>query len=225
MYRERPARPDGAIAWTRSAPDGETGRVLPDGCMDVLWLGGELVVAGPDTHAQTVSIPPGTTYAGLRFAPGAAPALLGVPAHELRDRRVRLAAIWPDAEVRRLAERVAEATDPADALSRLLSPAPAELWVADLVAGLRAGHGVHQLADRLALSERQLHRRCLTLFGYGPKTLARVLRMERALDLARRGVPFGAVAAETGYADQAHLARDVKALAGVPMRALVQRGA
>jgi AraC-like DNA-binding protein len=189
--------------------------------MDVLWVDGELVVAGPDTRAQVVSIPPGVTYAGLRFAPGAAPALLGVPAHELRDRRVRLSAIWPGAEVRRLAEQVAAAADPAEALSRLLRPTPPEPWVAGVVGALRHGYPIKNLAESLPLSERQLHRRCLNLFGYGPKTLARVLRMERALDLARTGLPFGTVAAEVGYADQAHLARDVKALAGVPMSALV----
>jgi AraC-like DNA-binding protein len=61
----------------------------------------------------------------------------------------------------------------------------------------------------------------LFLFGYGPKTLARILRLGAALDLARVGTPFGRVAAETGYADQAHLSREVRSLAGVPLRELV----
>ncbi len=45
--------------------------------------------------------------------------------------------------------------------------------------------------------------------------------MNRALDSARAGRPYAEVAAETGYADQAHLAREVKALAGVPLGALL----
>ncbi|WP_461029927.1 helix-turn-helix domain-containing protein, partial [Streptomyces sparsus] len=69
--------------------------------------------------------------------------------------------------------------------------------------------------------ERQLHRRAVRAFGYGPKTLARVLRLERALTLARAGLPFARVAADAGYADQAHLAREVKALAGVPLTTLL----
>jgi AraC-like DNA-binding protein len=73
----------------------------------------------------------------------------------------------------------------------------------------------------VAFSERQLHRRSLLLFGYGPKTLARILRLGTALDLARGGAPFGRVAAEAGYADQAHLSREVKALAGVPLSTLI----
>lgn len=76
---------------------------------------------------------------------------------------------------------------------------------------------VAKVAEDVGLSERQLLRRSLAAFGYGPKTLARVLRMERALVMAASGIPSAEVAASTGYADQAHLSRDVKALAGVPL--------
>lgn len=69
----------------------------------------------------------------------------------------------------------------------------------------------------MGLSERQLHRRSLAAFGYGPKTLARVLRFDRALALAQDGVPLAETAALAGYADQPHLAREVKALSGVPL--------
>jgi AraC-like DNA-binding protein len=86
---------------------------------------------------------------------------------------------------------------------------------------LRAGRPIAATADLVGLSERQLHRRSLALFGYGPKTLVRVLRMTRAVRLARDGMPFASVASVTGYADQAHLARDVKALTGLPLGALV----
>jgi methylphosphotriester-DNA--protein-cysteine methyltransferase len=68
-----------------------------------------------------------------------------------------------------------------------------------------------------------LHRRSLTAFGYGPKTLARVLRLQRALALARAGVPFVETATRSGFADQAHLARDVRELAGMPLGALLAR--
>ncbi len=57
--------------------------------------------------------------------------------------------------------------------------------------------------------------------GTGPKTLARILRLQTAVALARAGRPFADVAVTAGYADQAHLSRDVKALAGVPLGELV----
>ncbi|WP_435842714.1 DUF6597 domain-containing transcriptional factor, partial [Streptomyces fradiae] len=85
----------------------EPGPVLPDGCMDLLWSAGRLLVAGPDTRAHAPG-DPAAAWAGVRFPPGGAPALLGVPAHELRDRRVDLADLWPAARVRRLAGRIAE---------------------------------------------------------------------------------------------------------------------
>ena len=74
----------------------------------------------------------------------------------------------------------------------------------------------------MGISERQLHRRGLGLFGYGLKTLSRILRVNAALDLARAGLPFGVVAASSGYADQAHLSREVKALAGAPLREVIR---
>ncbi len=48
------------------------------------------------------------------FQSGAAPGVLGVPACALRDRRVRLEDLWPGTT---LAERIAEAPDPAAALT------------------------------------------------------------------------------------------------------------
>jgi AraC-like DNA-binding protein len=196
-------------------------RVLPDGCIDLLWVDGSLLIAGPDTQAKLAR--PGY-YAGLRFPPGAAPTLLNVPAVELRDQRIPLDAVWPGAAARRFAEQVADHGDPALALERLVALTPPEPWVRTLVDGLRAGGSVAAVAGEGHLSERQLHRRCLALFGYGAKTLARVLRMERAVQLARGGMAFGSVAVAAGYADQAHLAREIKDLAGVPLRRLTQAG-
>jgi AraC-like DNA-binding protein len=225
MYRERASRLPGAVVWTRVVPSsGATTRVLPDGCMDLIWVDGDLLVAGPDTVAQLAVGPPGATYVGLRFAPGTGPAALGVPAHLLRDSRVPLADLWPAARVRRLAGRLASAPRPADALE---SAAADGLRTADPVAPvvaarLRGGASVAATAAAVGLGERQLHRRCLHAFGYGPKTLARVLRLDRAVALARAGTPFATVAAEAGYADQAHLAREVRALAGASLTALTR---
>jgi AraC-like DNA-binding protein len=218
VYTERPSRLTGAVIWTG---DG-SGRVLPDGCMDLLWHEGRLLVAGPDTRAYVTGGAP-STWVGLRFSPGSAPAFLGVPAHELRDLRVELADLWPAAEVRRLRSRIAGAPDPATALETvaLERAAPPDPVLRALVAALDAGRPVAVTAEEIGLGARQLHRKSLVAFGYGPKTLARILRLRRALALAGAGVPFAETAARCGFADQAHLARDVRELAGVPLGRLL----
>lgn len=222
MYRERAARVSGAVVWQSVAMPGDppVKRVLPDGCMDLMWHGDELVVAGPDTRAQLASL---GSYAAIRFAPGTALGLLGVPAHELRDRRVPLAELWTGSRVRRLASTVAAAERKGAALETIALELAAEPDPAmtELVRRLRSGSSVAAAADDAGFSERQLYRRSLAAFGYGPKLLGRILRLNRALELARAGVPSATVAARSGYADQPHLARDVKALAGVPLGALL----
>ncbi|MFB7597297.1 helix-turn-helix domain-containing protein [Streptomyces sp. NPDC056160] len=229
-YAERAARLPGAVVWAKAPRAGGAGAglVLPDGCMDLLWSEGRLLVAGPDTRAYAPGGPP-AHWAGLRFFPGTAPACLGVPAHEVRDRRVDLADLWPAPAVRRLRARLETARDPAAVLEeaaleraeRAKGPDP---LLRHLVAALEAGRPVAATADELGLGARLLHRRSLAAFGYGPKTLARVLRMQRALALARGGVPFAQTAVRAGYADQAHLSRDVRALCGRTLGELLRLG-
>ncbi|WP_328912773.1 MULTISPECIES: helix-turn-helix transcriptional regulator [unclassified Streptomyces] len=222
-YRERAARVPGVTVWTRR-DGGGVYRVLPDGCMDLIWYEGTLLVAGPDTVAHLAEDRPGTDYAGLRFAPGAGPALLGAPAREVRDLRVPLDALWPGADARRLAERVA--AGPAAglegwAVDRVRATGAADPLPGAVAGALARGRPVAEVAAGTGLGERQLRRRCEAAFGYGPKTLARVLRLQRALALARRGTSFAEVAVAAGYADQPHLAREVRALTGVPLGRLL----
>jgi AraC-like DNA-binding protein len=225
MYREWPSRLAGAVVWEHAAVPAGEHRVLPDGCTDLIWLDGELLVAGPDTVAKVGEVTAGSSFVGLRFAPGTGPAVLGLPAHELRDLRIPLSDLWPAARVRRLAGEVSAAgagglSAAGRVLERIaadrLEGAVPDRGTAGIVAGLRLGGSVAEVARELEWNERRLHRHSLAVFGYGAKTLARILRMTRALDAARTGRPLAEVAVATGYADQAHLTREVRALAGLP---------
>ncbi|MBY8878471.1 helix-turn-helix domain-containing protein [Streptomyces sp. PLK6-54] len=193
--------------------------------MDLVWHDGRLLIAGPDTVAHLSEDRPGSSYAGLRFAPGVGPSVLGAPAAELRDRRVPLDALWPGALARELAERAGD--DPAAvletwAVARMRAAGPADALPAAVARALSAGGTIAAAAAGTGLGERQVRRRCEAAFGYGPKTLARVLRLQRALALARAGRPYAEVAVEAGFADQPHLAREVRALAGVPLGELLR---
>ncbi|MGC5360167.1 helix-turn-helix domain-containing protein [Streptomyces sp. DT24] len=223
-YEERASRFDGATVWTLDAPAGRPRPVLPDGCMDLLWSGDRLLVAGPDTHAFEASDVGGGRFTGIRFAPGTAPVLLGVPAHELRDSRVDLADLWPGAATRRLVARIGDAPDPAVALEELAlrraaDTGPPDPLMTAVAARLGRGRSVAATAGSVGLGVRQLHRRSRAAFGYGPKTLARVLRLQRALALVRSATPYAEAALAAGCADQAHLAREMRDLTGMTLGA------
>jgi AraC-like DNA-binding protein len=221
MYTERASVLPHVVAWRSVVPPGAgPTRVLPDGCLDIIWRDGTVFVAGPDTTAQVTGAPPGSRFAALRFGSGTGPGVLGVPADELVDRQVPLDDLWPAAEVRPLAE----ADDPLAALEAVATRRwrPPDRAMVALAAAARAGAPIGAIADRCGFSPRHLQRRSSAAFGYGPKTLARVFRLERALRLARGGTPFAAVSAAAGFADQAHLAREVKAMAGIRLSSLVR---
>jgi AraC-like DNA-binding protein len=239
-YRERASvaalAGDVVCTWSQHvapATDPYVHRVVPDACVDIIWRDEHLEVAGPDTSAVLAVLTPGASVVGLRFRPGHASAFLGVGASELVDARVDLAALW-GAGATRLAERLAEAPD-AHAATHALEEAVAARVARHAVDPLTDatthlldapdGARVADVAPELGLSARQLQRRCVRAFGYGPKTLARVLRFQRFLRTARvaPSTTYARLAAECGYTDQAHLSRDCRALGGATPGELVPR--
>lgn len=223
-YEESPAVPGLGLAclWAQSVVGPGAQLVVPDACMDIIWAGGGIAVAGPDTVSRMVEMRAGTRLHAVRFAPGVAPHVLGVPAAALRDVTVDLAELW-----RGRAHRIAET--PGDrrlvlqqaVAERLREVGPPDPSIAPTVRALARGVRVAETARSLGLSDRQLRRRCLAAFGYGPKTLQRILRFQRALRRARAGSPFADIAYAEGYADQAHLAKEVRELAGTPLSNLL----
>jgi AraC-like DNA-binding protein len=214
-------------AWERRGEGEAPVRVVPDGCIDIVWIEGRgTQVVGANTSAFLVRVPAGVRVAGVRMRPGAGAALLGVDAAALRDGRLALEDVWDEAG-RRLAQRVERGTDPLAALVGALAArapqiAPPDPLVRAAVARLRDPRArVETLARELDVSARQLRRRFESAVGYGPKRLARVLRLQRALEAARTGEELALAAAAAGYADQAHLAHDCRALAGVSPSALL----
>ncbi len=134
--------------------------------MDLIWVKGALLVAGPDTSSHLAFWPPGAGFTGLRFFPGTAPAILGVAAHELRDQLVPLADIWPAPRVRRLTEYVGEAPDPEAALEEIAARRHPRTELSDpripeIVRHVRAGVSVAATAEAVGMGERHLHRCCL----------------------------------------------------------------
>lgn len=180
--------------------------MLPDGCMDLIWMDGAVHVAGPDSRAFLTTMGPRQVVTGLRFRPGAAPVYSGCRVGAA-DQRIRLEDLWPGTTV---SQRIAEVHNPAVGLaaavvSRLAEP---DLALSAVLSRLRTGSSVAATADALGWTERTLHRRCQDAFTYGPAVLRRILRFRLALRVAGQGASFAATAARAGYVDQAHLARE-----------------
>jgi AraC-like DNA-binding protein len=235
VYAE--ARPPESVSshaccvWTQTAgPAGHVQRVLPDGCADIVWMaGGQLVVAGPATGPVFAEIPAGVTAIGVRFGPGAAGAALGLPASELQDLTVEIGDLW-GAWGRELTERMAlesparrPALLAAMVARRLRDAQPPDPIVTRAARLLAVGMPVAETGREVALGERHLRRRFHEAVGYGPKTLQRIMRLRRFLDLAeaRPEPDVGRAAVEAGYSDQPHLTRESTALTGLPPVALL----
>ena len=243
-YRERP--PPAALArsfaclWVHEAGDEPARPILvpPDGAIDLQWMNGSFRIAGPDTEVHTEFLPAGSRVVGFRFRPAAATAWLGIEAHELTNGRVALDDVW-GGNARRLAAGI---NGDAGVEAMLLSLEEALIRRGDhgskhpvdramaaafaaMARGLPGGEAlIPQLTRTLAISERTLRRRFDAAFGYGPKTLDRILRYRRFVERARGSdLPLAMLALEAGYADQAHLSREIRRMSGVTAKTLFPR--
>jgi AraC-like DNA-binding protein len=247
MYREHAISPAlqsvASCTWQHTSAVAARSCVVPDACVDLVWDGARLNVAGPDTGPVTVEMRAGTQIVGLRFVPGAAGSLLGVPASAVRDARVPLRELWGDS-ARELEERLHAARDAETARlqlqaavqKRMRSSAALDPVASAVARALRpelredielVGRvpRVAQLSAALGVSDRQLLRRCDAAFGYGPKMLARILRFQAFVQALRTSSHLGLaeLAIALGYTDQAHLAHETADLAGQTPRELQTR--
>jgi AraC-like DNA-binding protein len=112
-----------------------------------------------------------------------------------------------------LVPRLAPATPPPDLL---------HAWTRLQTTGGRARIGA--IASELGCSRRHLAARFREHVGVPPKTVARIVRFRRAVALLRGGVEPAAAAHACGYADQPHLNREFRALAGATPVTFLQDG-
>ncbi len=152
--------------------------------------------------------------------------ILGVPMRELEDRVVRLADVLGPA-VGRLEARLDAAADwetrleivEAFLLRRLGASTPTRPDVAWAWRRLEETGGrirIDELARELRCSRKHLLAQFREHVGPGPKTAARLVRFNRLLMLLRREphAEWSELAFRCGYADQSHLYREVRRLAG-----------
>ncbi len=237
------------LIWTVAGlPAVPADRVLPNGVVEIIFNLGEpqRVIHGPGRYTRfrgafvaglqrgplDIATEHGSYLVGIRFRPGGAAAVLGLPLSELTDQVVELSGgLAPGlSELREQlglaggdGERVALVEA---ALAARLARGPGGLgraaavnrWVARATRRLAGGAlSVRELAADLGVS----HKHLIDLFqrevGVGPKMLGRIFRLQRVLAALERGRGdrLTDLAYRCGYADQAHLSSEFRALTGI----------
>jgi AraC-like DNA-binding protein len=243
-HNVRERRPASALArhvtcvWTQTVSSQSTAfthRKAPNGSAELVCAVGSMPrILGPQTGPIEETLAPGTTIVGVRLRPEAAASVLGMPTSTLVDLALDADELWGDRgdALQELVAGAGSAQEAAEQLERTVSKRLSDATTPDpvvaegvrrLTCGQRAG--VASMASSLFISERQLRRRFEAATGLTPTTLHRILRFQRFLALAwtsqRPSTQVGRLAAEAGYADQAHLNREAARLEGRSPRAFL----
>lgn len=194
-------------------------KVVPYPCVHLTFRNGEALVTGPARrHLVRVLEGRGRVF-GVAFRPGCFRPFLSGPTAALVGRSVPAADVFG-------------AVPPEDAvedfLRERLRPDPLAGTVAGIVARVRQDPGITRadlLADAHDMSLRRLQRLFHEYVGLGPKWVIRRYRLHEVSERLAAGatVSWAALAADLGYADQAHFVRDFTAMVGETPTSYAQR--
>lgn len=198
-------------------------RIPIDGCVSLAVCkpaqGPErMVYVGPRCEALEVPVLAGDHFLGVRFLPGCSRAAIGISGLEWRDQSGLF--------LQPLGTQLMESLKNVDSLdaavpvyeSHLQSGEP-NSYVCRAVAKIVSGRGsvrISDIAASLHISERHFLRIFRDEVGLSPKQFARICRARAAaIDALRGEQSWGEIAAERGYADQAHLSHEFSVLFGL----------
>jgi AraC-like DNA-binding protein len=193
-------------------------------------------VVGPRRRAVWLRFQDGTDQVNVSFFPGVAGAFVDLPVSELVDRMASPVDVWPSKFRQAVAELEPLPTQQrlrglAELLLARLEPGrrPPPPQVREAIRLIRAYRGrvkVGWLAEQVELSVSQLERGFSRHVGIGAKLLARQSRLGAvaAEAVAATSPDWALLAAKYGYADQAHLAREVRDLTGLTPTTLIRTG-
>jgi AraC-like DNA-binding protein len=170
----------------------------------------------------------------VNLTPLGAHLLFGLPMHEMVNRIVALDHVAPRA-FGGLDSRLEDRPDWGGRfellddvfvarLSRVRTPAPDIAWAWTALERTHGRAPIGWICDRVGRSRRHLATRFREEIGLPPKTVARIMRFERAVSLlGRRDAALAEIAFECGYYDQSHMNRDFREFAGAPPAAFAPR--
>lgn len=187
------------------------------------WTRG--IVHGPQSTYYVTGPKPKGRVIGVSFHAGMAGAILGLPLDELQDQHVCIEDLW-GSRATELRERLATAPNPRaaigilerDMIARLQRPLLVHPVVAQALRPTLLGLAVRvgEIQKQSGYSPRHFIELFRSNVGLAPKQFYRIQRFSTALARIARGkVALAEVAISSGYADQAHLSREFRELAGV----------
>jgi AraC-like DNA-binding protein len=216
------------VRWDLIAQQPHEQKILPHPNVNLAFEESGSAVFGVDRKLFTRRIAGRGKALGVRFTPGGFRPFWNAPVSRLTDRTIPAAEVFGDAAAA-AQEAIMNAPDDAamvahaeEFLTRVLPERdPAAESVAEMVPLISADPSlarVDQLAAASDLSVRGLQRLFAEYVGVGPKWVMRRARLHEAAERADRGAVVGwaELAADLGYADQAHLTREFTEMIGVP---------
>lgn len=162
---------------------------------------------------------------GVRFRPGGLSAFLPLPIHEISNCTLDVGVMF-SASIMELQSRLYDAPTFQQQIGlldlfflRLLNPTPVHAYAHEVARQIEQHGGeinIHTLCQHVGYSIRTVDRIFNTTYGVSPKTYARIVRFQRALQQLRQNpnLSLAHIAQNCGYYDQAHFAKDFSALAG-----------
>ncbi|MYQ99091.1 MULTISPECIES: helix-turn-helix domain-containing protein [unclassified Streptomyces] len=197
------------------ALDGAAGRRRPGSFVAGPGLGAGGAVRARGQNVECVQV---------RLSPVIARAILGAPPAELDGAVVPLDDLW-GREAARIRERLGEVTSWQDRFAltdtllarRYQAGPPVDPEVAWAWRRIVDSHGlarVEGLAEEVGWSRKRLWSRFRSQLGLPPKRAGKLVRFDHAAHRLVAGEGAARVAADSGYADQSHLCRDVMAFTG-----------
>ena len=215
-------------------------RVLPDGAVRLVFNLGAAPSAGDGAGLPVEAIGASAAPVVVRMRgkvegvsvtlrPGAAAALLGLPAGEIAGNAVHLDELWHGGAAE-LLERMAEAPDDAARVAMLqaalqrrlldsghIAVNTAATHAARLIAESGGRRSLREVAAAVGVGERRLQQLFHAHVGLSPRAWGRLARLHGCLRALRlQPAPAWAdVAVESGFYDQSHLVNEFRALCGV----------
>jgi AraC-like DNA-binding protein len=217
-----------AGAWRVEARDGHAVHTAPDGSIDIVLASNEafdgVFVCGPARTFTKRSLKGETRLSGVSLRPGFA-ALVGVSADALPADWTALPDLQLPGPKPSLREGVAGLFQ---FIAQRAESARFDVRVGETIARMLRGRGnssVTALAREAGLSERSLGRLFERHVGMPPAAYQRILRFNRALSRLRAARPerLADIALALGFADQSHMARDLRELGGITATELMRR--